>query len=281
MKGVRIDAHQHFWQVARGDYRWLTPERGVLYRDFGPADLAPLLARVGIDRTIVVQAAPTVAETEYLLALAEQHAMIAGVVGWLDMEADDFSRQLARLRRHPKFVGVRPMIQDVPDDAWMIRPQVKKSFAVLSAEGVPFDFLTFPRHLPYVLQVLYEFPRLRAVVDHLSKPPIAEGLLDPWREQIARVAEHPNVMCKLSGMVTEADHRRWRPADLAPYVHHVMQHFGPRRVMFGSDWPVCLLAADYPQVYGALREALGEWLTAHTEPLIFGANAADFYGIER
>ena len=276
---MRIDAHQHYWKLERGDYGWLTPALGILYRDYLPADLKPHLEREGIDRTVVVQAAPTVAETEFLLDLAESEPSIAGVVGWLDMEAADFEATLDRLRARPKFCGIRPMIQDIADDDWMLRPAVQRAFAAVQERGCTFDFLTFPRHLPRVLRVLDEFPQLRCVVDHLSKPPIKSGELEPWRTDLARVAAHPTVWCKLSGMVTEADHRNWRPADLVPYVRHAVACFGWERVMFGSDWPVCLLAADYSRVVAALVEALGEELTPEREALIFGANAARFYGL--
>lgn len=276
---MRIDAHQHYWVVSRGDYGWLTPASGILYRDYLPKDLKPHLEREGIDRTIVVQAAPTVAETRFLLELAETEPTIAGVVGWLDMEDEGFADALAQFMAHPKFCGIRPMIQDLPDDDWMLRPAVQRAFKELERVGCPFDFLTYPRHLPRVVRVLEAFPNLRCVIDHLSKPPIRTGQLEPWRTDLARVAAFPNVWCKLSGMVTEADHARWTPADLAPYARHAVEVFGWERVMFGSDWPVCLLAAEYGQVVAALREVLGDALTPEREGKLFGENAARFYGI--
>ena len=276
---VRIDAHQHYWKLERGDYGWLTPEFGPIYRDFLPADLKPILARHGIDKTIAVQAAPTVAETEYLLELASAEPTIAGVVGWVDMEADDFEKQLDRLRQNPKFVGIRPMIQDIEDEGWILRPKVRRSLAALEERGFPLDFLTLPRHLPCVLEVLDGHPNLRAIIDHLSKPPIKAGTTHPWADLIRRVGDHPNVMCKLSGMVTEADRKNWTADDLKPYVAHAFDVFGPDRVVFGSDWPVCLLAATYDQVVESLRRALGDRLTPELEPKLFGENAARFYGV--
>lgn len=279
----RIDAHQHFWRLVRGDYGWITPETGVLYRDYGPEDLLPHLAAHGIQRTVLVQAAPTEAETDFMLGLAEEHAFIAGVVGWLDMEAPDFPERLAERRRNPHFVGVRPMIQDLPDERWMLRDPVLRAFAELERTGTAFDFLVLPQHLPHVLTVLERFPDLRCVIDHIAKPPIASGAMAsgahaPWAERLAAVAAHPGVHCKLSGMITEADHQRWRPEHLAPYIAHVLERFGPERVMFGSDWPVCRLAGEYDDVVRALRENLGG-LSAAEEAAVFGGNAARFYGL--
>ncbi|HEX6972075.1 MAG TPA: amidohydrolase family protein [Limnochordia bacterium] len=277
---MRIDAHQHFWRLDRGDYGWLTPEHGVLYRDYLPDDLRPHLQHHRIDRTILVQAAPTVAETEFLLSLADQEPFIGGVVGWVDLEAPDLPAELDRLARHPKFVGVRPMLQDLADDRWIRRPAVRDALALLEERGIRLDLLTFPRHLPYVLEMLAERPGLFAVIDHLSKPDIRHRQLEPWRSLIREAAAFERVFCKLSGMVTEADHAHWRPDDLKPYVDHVFEVFGPDRVMFGSDWPVCLLAAEYDQVVDALRQALGPRLDPDVERRVFGLNAARFYGID-
>lgn len=277
---MRIDAHQHYWSVSRGDYGWLEHAPATLRRDYLPGDLRAHLVENGIEKTVVVQAAPTVAETEFLLDLAEVDESIGAVVGWLDMEAEDFAVQLDRLLERPKFKGIRPMIQDLPDDVWMLRPAVQNAFACIEDRGCTFDFLTHPRHLGHVLTTVEAFPNLRCVVDHLSKPLIKSGELDPWRADLARVAEQPNVWCKLSGMVTEADHALWSPRDLRPYVMHAVDCFGWERVMFGSDWPVCLLAAEYSQVVAALRDALGSELTQERADLIFGENAARFYTIE-
>lgn len=274
----RIDAHQHFWRLARGDYGWITPDKGVLYRDYGPADLLPHLRAHGIGRTVLVQCAQTEAETDFMLGLAAEHAFIAGVVGWLDMEAPDFAERLAERRRSPHFVGVRPMIQDLPDERWMLREPVLAAFAELERTGTPFDFLVLPQHLPHVLTVLERFPALHCVIDHIAKPPIARGALQPWAERLAAVAQHPGVYCKLSGMITEADPGRWRAPDLAPYIAHARWVFGPHRVMFGSDWPVCRLAGEYGDVVQALRDNL-VGLDDEAEAALFGGNAARFYGL--
>lgn len=273
----RIDAHQHYWRLSRGDYGWLKPELGVLYRDYMPADLEPHLREHNIQATVLVQAAPTLAETEFMLQLSDCHDSIAGVVGWLDLEADDFGHVLDALRRHPKFKGVRPMLQDLADDRWILRPNVLRSLELLAERDIPIDFLTFPRHLPHLVTVLQKVPNLRGVVDHLSKPAIAKRELQPWQDWLAEVAQFPSVWCKLSGMVTEADHRTWRYEDFVPYVEHALRVFGPNRVMFGSDWPVCLLAASYGQVIDVLRAALGKELIPQLEAAVFGENAARFY----
>ena len=274
---ARIDAHQHFWQVARGDYGWLTPASGILYRDYGPADLKPALDAAGIDYCITVQAAESEAETEFMLDLAEANAFVAGVVGWLDLESPDFAERLARFRQRAKFVGLRPMLQGLPDDAFSLRPAVLANLRHLAETGFPFDFLTFPRHLPHVLTVLETVSGLHAVIDHISKPPIKDGTLDPWRADIRAVARHPNLYCKLSGMVTEADHTRWTASDLEPYILHVLDVFSPDRLLFGSDWPVALLAADYARVIDTLTDILSPRLTSAELAAVFGGNAEKFY----
>ncbi len=274
---MRIDSHQHYWKVARGDYHWMTPQAQVLCRDYLPADLRPLLIEHGIQQTILVQAAQTVAETDFLLDLAASDDSIAGVVGWLDMDDPDFPHQFDRYKRSPKFIGVRPMLQDLADDDWILRPRVLASLRILAENDFPFEFLTYPRHLPFVSQVLELVPGLRAVVDHISKPEIRTGKLEPWKTWMTQAAHHDNLHCKLSGMITEADHLHWSSSDLRPYVEHVMECFGPARLMFGSDWPVCLLAGSYGRVIAVLREILASTLNEETERKIFGANAARFY----
>lgn len=226
---------------------------------------------------MLVQAAPTVAETEFLLELSKDYDFIAGVVGWLDLESPDFPKQFARFRRHRRFVGIRPMLQDLEDDRWILRPQVKRNIAILSQQDFPLDLLIYPRHLPHIEELLQEFPTLRAVVDHAAKPDIRGGVLEPWKSGIARIASFPKVMCKLSGLITEADHDNWTPDDLKPYVHHVIDVFGVDRVMFGSDWPVCLLAGSYRDVIEALTATLPEELSEDDRSKIFGKNAARFY----
>jgi L-fuconolactonase len=273
-----IDSHQHFWRVERGDYGWMGEHVKPLLRDFMPEDLAPLLRRAGIDRTILVQAAETEAETDFLLKVAAATPFVAGVVGWLDMDADGFAERLAHYRAQPKFVGLRPMLQGLDDDAFILRPRVLDNLRRVADSGLAFDILTFPKHLPHVAEALAAVPGLRAVVDHLSKPPIAAGDLDPWRADIARIAAFPNVSCKVSGMVTEAK-ADWALDDLAPYVDHVAACFGADRLLFGSDWPVATLAAEYGEVAHAARALLGHHFGPEDMGKIFGGNAARFYGV--
>lgn len=274
---MRIDAHQHFWKIVRGDYFWMGPHVASIWRDFLPDDLAPILQQQGIDATIVVQAAPTVAESEFLLGLAERHASIVGVVGWLDLEEEGFEQTLTRLRSRPKFVGVRPMLQDIAEDDWIVRPRVLDSLRVLAEHGLALDFLVLPRHLPYVRRALQTVPKLRSVVDHCAKPPLRSKNLDAWREQLAHVAEHAGVFCKISGLVSEADPVNWRASDLAPAIEHVLSVFGEDRVVFGSDWPVCTLSASYERVVSALLEVLGGRLTPALDAKLFGENARRLY----
>lgn len=276
---IRIDAHQHFWKLDRGDYGWLTPDLTVLYRDYRPEDLLPHLNKHMIDGTIVVQAAPTVEETEYLLDLYDRYAFIIGVVGWLDLEDPEFISEFRRLRRHKGFVGIRPMIQDIEDERWILRPQVLKHIGHLVEEEFPLDLLVLPKHLPYIIELLRHYPKLRAVVNHAAKPNIREGVLDPWRDHMYEIASYETVMCKLSGLVTEADHDDWTPADLAPYIRHVVDVFGVEAIMYGSDWPVCRLAGEYDDVYTALCEVLPQELTVRDHEKLFGGNAARFYKV--
>lgn len=273
-----LDCHQHFWSIARGDYTWMGPHVAPLLRDFGPEDLQPLMARTGVTRTIVVQAAATEAETDFLLALAARTDFIAGVVGWLDMESETFPERLGHYRRDPHFVGIRPMLQDLEADDWILRPRVLRNLSLLAEAGLPFDVLTFTRHLPHVVEALRQTPGLRAVVDHLSKPDVARGSLDPWRERIAEVAAFPAVSCKISGLVTEAG-PDWTLERLRPYVDHAAAVFGAERLMFGSDWPVCTLAASYAEVCNAARTLLSRHFGPPELETIFSGNAAGFYGV--
>ena len=274
---MRVDAHQHFWQWSKG---WFSRPEEVLSLDYLPKDLEPILKAQGIDKTIVVQTSPTTAETDFLLQLAETSGFIGGVVGWLDLESPDFPNDLERYRRNPYFVAVRPMLQLLPEDDWILRPGVMESLALIAQSGLAFDFLTLTRHLPYVLQALERIPHLRAVLDHLSKPEIKAGRMQPWQDLIREVALRPNVYCKLSGMMTEADPRNWSRDQLRPYADHVMEQFGAERVMFGSDWPVCLLAASYEEVMTTTQALVTGRLGSAAEQAVFGGNAARFYRLE-
>ncbi len=275
---MRVDAHQHFWQWSKG---WFSRPESVLARDYMPPDFEPILKAQGIDKTIVVQTAPTVAETDFLLQLTATCGFIGGVVGWLNLESADFPHALERYGRKRYFVAVRPMLETLPEDDWILRPRVVESLQLIAEAGLAFEFLTFTRHLRYVVQVLDKVPHLRAVIDHLSKPEIKAGRMQPWHDLIREVALQPNVYCKLSGMMTEMDPSNWTREQLRPYAEHVLEQFGAERVMFGSDWPVCLLAANYETVIRTARDLVTSSLGNAAEPAVFGDNAARFYGLER
>lgn len=273
---MQIDAHQHFWNPARGDYGWMPPGDRVLDRAYGPADLIPWLDRHGIDRTVLVQAAPTVAETDYMLGIADACDRVAGVVGWVDFERAEARADLARLARHPRLKGIRPMIQDIPDDGWMHRDDVQWAYGALCDAGLCFDALGFPRHLEGFLALFKRYPDLRVVVDHGMKPhiPRPEGFA-AWAEGMARIAGETGAYCKLSGLVTETG-ARWRTEDLRPYADHILRVFGPDRVMWGSDWPVCRLRAEY-SVWRLTAEDLCAALDPGARAQVFGGTAAAFY----
>lgn len=272
---MTIDAHHHFWQVDRGDYGWMTPDLTPLLRDFGPEDLAPLMAEAGINRTILIQAAETEAETDFLLDIAAWTDFVAGVVGWLDMTAPDFAARLDHYAVQPKWIGLRPMLQEHAP-ALIATPQFRENLAEIARRGTPFDILTFPRHLPTLLEVLPEVPDLHGIVDHLSKPDMTSGDLGQWGTDITRLAAHENLSCKLSGMVTEAG-ADWTPERIRPYLTHVAQAFGPDRLVFGTDWPVCTLAATHAEVTALARDLLGDLYGADDLRKIFETNAARFY----
>ena len=274
-----VDSHQHFWDLSRLDYSWMTDGESVLRRDFLPADLRPLIDDAGVDRTVIVQAHQSMDETHWLLDLADETDFVAGVVAWVDLADPDVGATLDELTERRYFCGVRHLWHDEADLAWVVRPDIVRGLSELAARGIAYDLLSRPPHLPYIPELLEQVPDLRTVVDHISKPPIAEGETEPWSIDFARVAENPTVMCKVSGMVTEADHENWTPDDLRPYVERVVELFGYDRLMFGSDWPVCTQAATYGQVISAYREALGR-LSDTDRDAVFGGNATRFYRLD-
>ncbi|GAA0134993.1 amidohydrolase family protein [Paenibacillus sp. YSY-4.3] len=274
---MRIDAHQHFWKIGRNDYGWIAPEIPVLFRDYLPSDLEPHLNNHGIGKTILVQAAPTIEETEFILELSETADFVAGVVGWLDLEDPSFKQQYERFCKHRKFIGFRVMIQEMENPTAVLSPAYIEALSYFAEQDVPVDLLVLADQLPQLVQLLERIPRLRGAVDHLAKPPIASGIMEPWRSHMAEIAQFPNIYCKLSGMVTEAKHQDWIKEDFTAYVHETLDLFSPERVMFGSDWPVCLLAATYDEVVDVLRHTLNDRLPPEAIERIFGANAARFY----
>jgi L-fuconolactonase len=278
---LTIDAHQHFWQLSRPfDYGWLdAPTHTPIRRDFLPEDLEPLIRASGVDRTIFVQTQHNLEENRWALGLAENHPFLAGVVGWVDLASPECERQLREFQDHPRFVGVRHVTQDEPDDDFIVREDILRGLRALERHAVPFDLLFYVKHLRHVPALARRLPELPMVIDHLAKPRIKDRSVDDWLPQFRAASAFSNVFCKLSGMITEADWRRWTVADLKPYVQAALEHFGPARLMFGSDWPVCALAGTYDRVYQALVEALGP-LSPSERDLIFGGTAARFYNLD-
>jgi len=279
--GMQIDAHQHFWQPARGDYDWMPKDDPILARAYAPADLAPDLAAYGIDGTVLVQAAATVAETRYLLGIADTDPKVRAVVGWIDFEDPGDLGTLEMLAKHPKFRGIRPMIQDIPDDDWMLRDDVQWGFRAIADLGLSLDALGFPRHLDNFLTLFIRHSDMLSVVDHCMKPDIcghsATGFAT-WADGMARLAQETAAFCKLSGLVAEAA-PDWRPDDLRPYVDHVLSVFGPERVMWGSDWPVCRLRGEYGD-WRMAAETLCAGLNDAGRARVFGGTATEFYRLD-
>ena len=271
-----IDSHQHFWQVGCFDYPWMSSDLGVLYRDYLPHDLAPILLQNGIDTTVLVQASNSVAESRWLLQLADANPFIAGVVGWVDLT--DAGAQLDELCAHPKFKGVRHLVESEPNDDWLIQPAVLAGLKKLSTRGCTYDLLVHTRHLKYVPQVAESFPELQFVIDHLAKPPISRNEINEWSAAMKRVAAYPNIHCKLSGLVTEANWTSWQTEDLRPYVDRALELFGVDRMMFGSDYPVCLLASSYDRVLDSFQELLKD-LSDDDRDKIFSRNTQRFYRV--
>lgn len=274
-----VDAHQHFWDPSRASYPWMTDDVARIRRPFGPADLAPLLRDHGVDGTVVVQARMDLDETRELLAIAASTEFVAGVVGWVDLADPLVSSTLGELLEGPagaKLVGIRHQVHDEPDPRWLLRPDVQRGLAAVCEAGLAYDLLVRARELPAAIETARRLPEMRFVIDHLAKPPVREGHSEAWAEAMAPLSQLEHVHCKLSGLVTEADWAGWRPEQLAPYVRRVLGWFGPERCMFGSDWPVCLLAASYGQVLDALLKAL-DGVDDAARARILGENAVRFY----
>jgi L-fuconolactonase len=275
---VDIDAHQHFWKYSEAQYSWIDRNMGRLKRDFLPADLRPEIARTRVAATIAVQACQTVEETRWLLELADAHSFVAGVIGWVDLCADDVTARLAELAKHPKLVGVRHVVQAEPDDRFLLRDDFCRGVAELRQFGLVYDILIYPRHLAVAADFVAKFERQPFVLDHLAKPEIRDGAIDRWARDLRRLAECPHVSCKISGLVTEADWDRWTPADLRPYLDVAFECFGSDRLIAGSDWPVCTLAAEYSQWWTILRDYVAG-RPASERDSILGGNARRVWGL--
>lgn len=276
----RVDAHQHFWDPATAVYPWMSDAIAPLCRRFGPEHLEPLLGDTGTDGTVLVQTRSSLQETEEFMRTAASHDFIVGVVGWVDLTDAAVHDTLAGLRARPDgdvLVAIRHQVEDEPDPQWLLRSDVSRGLDAVGNAGLPYELLVRPRDLPAAIQVVHEHPEVRFIVDHIAKPPIKTGEMEPWASLLRQLAAEPNTWCKLSGILTVADHAAWRVSDLVPYVAAVVEMFGIERLMYGSDWPVCLLAAPYETTLDATVQALGS-LSASDSAAIFGENALAVYG---
>jgi L-fuconolactonase len=276
---MRIDAHQHFWKYSPAAYSWISDAMPELKRDFLPADLKPLLDANAFESSIAVQARQDLDETLWLLDLANQNEFIKGVVGWVDLRSQELPVMLEHLANQPKLVGVRHILQDEPDDQFMLRPDFRRGIARLAEHGLTYDLLLHPRHLANAVHLVQEFPKQRFVLDHIAKPRIADGLMEPWAREIRELAKFENVWCKLSGMVTEARWKRWKPEDFRPYLDVVFEAFGRERLMIGSDWPVCTLSAGYSETMRLVTQYAKDLPPQQLESLL-GGNCTRFYGLK-
>jgi L-fuconolactonase len=276
---MRIDAHQHFWRYDAAEYEWIDASMAALRRDFLPPDLKREMTRAGFDACVAVQARQTLAETSWLLALAGAHPFIAGVVGWVDLQAADARAQLERFAGHPKLVGIRHVVQSEDDDRFLLRPAFCRGVALLEEFGLAYDILIRSRHLPVAVQFVSHFPRQRFVLDHLAKPGIRSGEIRVWERHLRELAARPNVLCKLSGMVTEADWHQWTPAQIRPYLDVAIDAFGLDRLMIGSDWPVCTVAAGYCRAMAVVTDYLSGKPPAGIAA-VCGGNAQRFWNLE-
>jgi L-fuconolactonase len=273
-----IDAHHHFWNYSPQEYGWISDEMKVLRRDFGPDDLRREAAAAGVDGVVSVQARQTVEETRWLLELAGANDFIRGVVGWVPLVSPEVARDLERFASHPKLKGVRHVLQDEPDDDYALRDDFNRGIGELKRFNLRYDILIYERQLPQAIRLVDRHPEQVFVLDHVAKPRIKAGAISPWRENIKELARRGNVFCKVSGMATEADWQQWTPAQLRPYFDAALEAFGPRRLMFGSDWPVCLLACDYARWVTTVRDFAAELSDAERARL-FGGTATEAYGL--
>ncbi|AHM59458.1 amidohydrolase 2 [Flammeovirgaceae bacterium 311] len=273
-----VDAHNHYWKFDPQEFSWMGQEHSPIKRDFLPADLGPELARYNITATIAVQARESMEENLFMLELAAQNPVVKGVVGWIDFNGDAFEEELQLLAKDQKLVGIRHFVQSQPE-GFMLKPGFKQGIAALKSYGLTYDILIGHQQLPEAIQLVEAFPDQKFVLDHIAKPPIKAGQLEPWTTNILALAQHPHVHCKLSGMVTEADWQHWQEDQVKPYLDVVFKAFGADRLMFGSDWPVCLLAAPYERVIALVRDYIRQ-LPKLEQEKIMGNNARMFYNLD-
>jgi L-fuconolactonase len=271
-----IDAHQHFWQYDPVRDAWIDESMEVIRRDFYPEHLAPVLAENGVHGCVAVQADQSADETAFLLALADKHDFIKGVVGWTNLRAENIDEQLEQYAAHPKLKGFRHIVQGEPDNRFILGEHFCRGIKALAKHQFTYDILVYPKQLPAVEEFVQQFPEQPLIIDHLAKPGIKAGELDAWAAHMRRIAQSPNVYCKLSGMVTEADWQQWKPAHFRPFLEVALNAFGANRLVYGSDWPVCLVAAKYNEVKGIVTDFISTLSTSEQEQ-IMGGNARSFY----
>ena len=275
---MKIDSHQHFWYYNTEDYDWMSSGMKVLKKNYLPENLEPLLKSIEFDGSVVVQARQIVEESQMLLDLADENNNIRGVVGWVDICGTDLESQLKRFSAHKKFCGLRHIVHDEPDVNFMLRSEFINGLKLIEEYNLTYDLLIKPPHMSVTLELLKQFPEQPFVVDHIAKPYIKDKIITPWDEGIRRIAEYPNVYCKVSGMVTEADWKNWKPEDFIPYLDVIFEAFGLERVMIGSDWPVCTLAGEYTSVMGVVLEYIKQF-PEQEQARVLGENACRFYNI--
>ena len=276
--GMRIDAHQHFWRYSPDEYAWIDDSMPALRRNFLPGDLKSELQRTGFDASIAVQTRHSLEETRWLLELAAAESLIVGVIGWVDLRSTDVRSQLAELAINPKLLGIRHIVQSEPDDRFLLNAHFLRGIAALQEFGLTYDILIYPRHLPLAAEFVRRFPDQRFILDHMAKPPIKSGELQPWKSDISALAKCNNVVCKLSGLVTEADWQAWKPEHIIPYINVAFETFGPDRLMIGSDWPVCTLAGSYSEIMGVVKDYLSRF-PDDVRNAVLGGNAERLWNL--
>jgi len=276
---MRIDAHQHFWIYNPQEYEWIDDSMGVIRRNFLPQDLEPELQHNDVQGSVAVQARQTLEETRWLLELAERSAEILGVVGWVDLCSANLRSQLEGFAKYPKLVGVRHIVQSEPDERFLLRDDFLRGISLLEEFDLAYDILIYTKHLPVAAEFVERFPKHRFVLDHLAKPPIKSGEIEPWASGVRRLAGFPTVFCKLSGLVTEAHWQRWKPEEIRPYLDVAFEAFGTERLMIGSDWPVCLVAGSYRRTVDVVKNYLQDF-PAHVRDAVLGENARRFWRLK-
>lgn len=276
---LKIDAHNHYWRYNSKAYSWINDRMTILKSDFSPDQLKPFTEQYDIDGMVAVQACQSHEDNDFLLQQATHHSIVKGVVGWVDLSAENVEVDLESYARFPKFVGIRHMVQSEPDEKFLLREEFRRGVGLLESYNLAYDILISQAQLPIAIKFVELFPEQKFVLDHIAKPPIKFGIINPWKENIRRLARNSQVLCKLSGLVTEADWKEWKVSDLTPYLDVVFEAFGPDRLMFGSDWPVCLVAARYDQVYKVIHDYIAEYSKEDQEK-IMGINAVKFYNLE-